>query len=103
MYGIDLARALWVEQMSLRRLHVLVAGLPASSRTWSEENGGWTVADHLAATTAELTHATFRAVLASIPSKHRRKLPEPLRIPRPGAKPKAMSLGELARAMTRRR
>lgn len=89
--------------MSVRRFATLVRGLPASARVWDPENGGWTLTDHLLATTAEMANATFRAVLASIPSKQSRRLPDPLKIPRPGNKPKVMSMGQLARAMAKSR
>jgi len=43
----------------------------------------WTVADELAALGLELAHAHYRAFLATHSSKTT-KLPEPLRVPRPG-------------------
>lgn len=80
----------------MRRFVALVNGLPFdTSNLWAEERakraadaGGWTLADHLAAMNAELTHAVYVAVLASIPRTKPVKLPEPLRIPRPGNEPK---------------
>lgn len=44
-YGVDLLD-LWRGRLSLRRLSVLVAGLPSESALWADENGiarGWTL------------------------------------------------------------
>ena len=43
----------------------------------------WTVADEIAALGVELGHAHYRAFLAAHSTKNTR-LPEPLRLPRPG-------------------
>lgn len=85
-YRIDLARAVWADGMGVRRLGVLIAGLPASARFRVPESGGWTITDHLLALQVEQTDAVYRAVFASIPRSRPVTQPKPLRIPRPGAK-----------------
>lgn len=72
--------------MGVRRFDSLVRGLPPSARLWAPENGGWSISDHRLADIAELIHANYRMVYASIPMKQRKKIP-PLLIPRPGQKP----------------
>lgn len=75
----------------MRRFDSLRRGLPIAARVWAPENGGWSTADHLLATVAELVHANYRMVYASIPTKKRKQMPEPLVIPRPGQKTKKQS------------
>lgn len=80
----------------MRRFKALLDGLPFdTSNVWAKEraerretDGGWTLADHLAALNVETTHAVYRAVLASIPTRQPQKLPKPLTIPRPGEQQK---------------
>lgn len=72
--------------IGVRRFAVLVRGLPVTARWRFEEHGGWSTADHLLATNAELTHAVYRMIYASIPTKQRKEKIPPLRLPRPGQK-----------------
>lgn len=75
------------EAAGVRRIRNLIERLPSMSRVAGLR--GWTQTDDLLAANAELTHAVYRAVLASIPTKHPKQLPKPLRIPRPWDKPKS--------------
>jgi hypothetical protein len=87
--------------MTVRRLAVLVRGLPASARVWTAKNGGWTVTDHLLATQIELLVGIKDTVWATVstPPKQKPKI-RPYRFPRPGAeKPKPVGFGGLARAL----
>lgn len=65
----------------MRRLLVLVQGLPDGSYTWSQE--GWTMERELLAANVELSH-TMAGILIRLGGSKRRL--KPLRIPRP--KPK---------------
>jgi hypothetical protein len=88
--GIDLAHALWVDQIGVRKFRVLVDGLPASARLWHEEHGGWTITDHHLATVAMQTNSVYRQLLAMAGMK-KHEIPPPLVIRRPGPKPKPNS------------
>jgi hypothetical protein len=76
VYGFDLV-AEW-GNIGVRRLWVLVEGLPAEAPVWRAES--WTRADELAALTVEAIDAGNRAVIAALGHKVRG---ESIRIPRP--------------------
>lgn len=80
--GIDLARALWVDQIGFRRFRVLVDELPASARLHVPEHGGWTIGDDHTAQVAEATDRVFRALFAGLGLKSDKPI-VPLVITRP--------------------
>jgi hypothetical protein len=91
--------------MSARRFRTLLRGLPPTARVWHDERGGWSTTDHLLALNAELTHAVYRQLVASTPTKYPKRIPALLHIPRPGeetAKPNVMRPRDLFRRMARR-
>jgi hypothetical protein len=91
IYGLDLRTVVWGDHAyGFRRLTALIRGLGPSARVWEPEHGRWGPVEHLLASNLEVTHAVYRAVLASIPQpKHqRRPLPPPFLVQRPGVQHK---------------
>ena len=109
-YRVDL-RDLWRGGLTLRRLRVLLDGLPPDSLWWTAMRqrddllataGGGDVDTARWDTTHELLAALIDATnevawtVAQVNSKH--KLPSPSRFPRPGTKPRRRSMSPTNRA-----
>lgn len=88
-YGFDLPRE--AESAGVRRLFVMLQGLPPEAATWREEMG-WTQADEFAASLLELTDAWGRATVMALGKKPRGK---PLQIPRPNKTPRGKEVREV--------
>lgn len=88
-YSVNLAEACWGSRSDARLIVGYLFNLPAEAATWRALGHGWTVGDHLSATTVDALHELIRltvAVNSSDPQKTLKKL-DPVRIPRPGDKP----------------
>lgn len=70
--------------MSLRRLLILVRGLPPEARVRSiDPDQPWPIATELLAVAVELIHMQWTGFMM-VNSKKGTKKPKPLRVPRPG-------------------
>ena len=78
-YGFDLQAEF--EHVTMRRLWVLVKGLPESAALYREER--WTREDEMRATLLELTDAAIRSNVAVHGAKYRGTPPKPLHVRRP--------------------
>jgi hypothetical protein len=78
-YGFDLQ--VEFEQLTIRRLWVLVKGLPETAAIYREER--WTRQDEMFASLLELTDASIRSNVAVNGGKYRGRPPKPLHVKRP--------------------
>lgn len=83
----------------MRRIRALLTGLPIDAAVFRADTGGWSSETHLLAMLTEIAWETTRAIYASAPGRRKgAKLPDPLRLPRPGQEQTpSVSIGELAR------
>jgi hypothetical protein len=99
-YGIDLR--VEFSDTPLRRLWVLLDGLPNDAAVWRKEFA-WSVQDEMKATQLEQADMWFRNVCALLGAK-RSSLPRALNIPRPGDKPaeaKKLNVSDVSQFFTR--
>lgn len=94
------------ERIGVRRLWVLVHGLPPEAATWRQDGDGWSQTDHFLAALIEYVDMWGR--INAQPHYRRNSLPKPVQIDRPGrtdkARPKGRVItdpGELARWFAR--
>jgi hypothetical protein len=78
-YGFDLQAEF--EQLSIRRLWVLVRGLPESAALFREQV--WSRQDEMLASLLELTDAAIRSNVAVNGGQYRGRPPKPLHVRRP--------------------
>ncbi|MFC5992952.1 hypothetical protein ACFQE5_01855 [Pseudonocardia hispaniensis] len=83
--------AFWRGEITLRKLRVLVAHLPAGGAAYRAMNGhGWTETEALLADVCDAVAHVGAAVYRAAPSTRRRRIPDPKPHWRPGDEPQQL-------------